>query len=98
MHSSVKLICAAAILSAATVPAFADAAGAGPGQGQIMMMMSNGTMSSMAMPTDKMAMHKMMMGAHKMKGCFVVMNVAGNRGGMYYMMATDKQCGAMSKG
>jgi hypothetical protein len=97
MHSSVKLICAAAILSAATAPAFA-AAGAGPGPGQIMMLMSNGTMASMAMPTDKMAMHKMMMGAHKMKGCFVVMNVAGDHGGMYYMMATDKQCAAMSKG
>jgi hypothetical protein len=70
----------------------------GPGPNQIMMIMSDGTMATMAMPTDKMKMHKMMMGAHKMKGCLVMMNVSGGNGGMYYMMATDKQSAAMSKG
>ena len=96
MHTTAKLICAAALLTAAAAPAFA--AGSGPGPNQVMMIMSDGTMASMAMPTDKMMMHKMMKGAHKMKGCFVVMNVGGDHGGMYYMMATDKQCAAMSKG
>ena len=96
MHTTAKLICAAALLTAAAAPAFA--AGSGPGPNQVMMIMSDGTMASMAMPTDKMMMHKMMMGAHKMKGCLVMMNVSGNNGGMYYMMATDKQCAAMSKG
>jgi hypothetical protein len=94
-----KLICAAAILSAGTLPAFAVAGAAGPGPNQVMMLMSDGTMASMAMPTDPKMMKSMMKGAHHMTGCIVVMNTgAANRSGMYYMMATDKQCAAMSKG
>jgi hypothetical protein len=100
MKTTAMLICAAALLSAATVPSFADTRG-GPDRNQVMMLMSDGTTASMAMPTDKMMMHKMMMGAHRMKGCIVMMNVGpvgSNRGGMYYMMASDKQCESMSKG
>ena len=93
MHASLKLMCAAALVSAISAPAFA--AGPGP-EGQVMMFMSNGTMAEMAMPSDPMMMKKMMKQMKPMRSGTCYVTVAMN-GRMYTMVTSDAACTKMSK-
>jgi len=95
MHASLKLICAATIMAAATLPAFAMDAMT---KGETMMIMSDGSTASMpapATPMDPKTQAAMMKMFKPMTKCMVVM--MGSDGKMYSMTTTDAKCTSMGK-
>jgi hypothetical protein len=90
---SLKLICAATIMTAVAVPAFAMDAMT---KGETMMIMSDGKMASMpAAPMDAKAKAAMMKMFKLDTKCMVMM--MGDDGKMYSMTTTDAKCTAMGK-
>ena len=93
MKTSLKLICSATIMVAATLPAFADSMT----KGETMMIMSDGSMTSMPAPAtmDPKAQAAMMKMFKPMTKCMVMM--MGSDGKMYSMTTTDAKCTSMGK-
>ena len=89
MNTYLRLLCATAVIVAATFPALAmDSMAKGEG----MMIMSDGQTVTMKTMDEKAT--KAMM-KHPMKQCVVMM--MGNDGKMYMMTELDKTCGEQAK-